>query len=389
MALYNKKEKESKCLQLALDARKTQHGQSRRILDLLSGSEFPRCSSERPDFVKLYTHNENSTLVGIEHFRVDQLSLQKKDSSVASTGVRTERDIAVLYDKWHKNVQSGEYDQEKLVVDLAELVGTHIKNKEQSTYNTFVESFKYSLQKHVKSIDSYLKELNDLSRGRYPTKLIFLIEIHTELRNLFLNDSKGTRKHRDGITPMFEDIVDLIEKTIDPKKVDYIILCLGETVYTDNVKVLALPTQDFRKQLSKRKIKIYTYVGSDFQLDSFQLPRKNVQVTPVVALDGNSSIIHFNTSFDTINDQNRLDMAFYAFYHALEAKKYGLNVATTCDVQLLLESSAGKEVVWTHPPQASEPWVLHPIFRNLSQKEFEEKCNDFEKKYYSEIDTAD
>ena len=165
MALYNKKEKESKCLQLALDARKTQHGQSRRILDLLSGSEFPRCSSERPDFVKLYTHNENSTLVGIEHFRVDQLSLQKKDSSVASTGVRTERDIAVLYDKWHKNVQSGEYDQEKLVVDLAELVGTHIKNKEQSTYNTFVESFKYSLQKHVKSIDSYLKELNDLSRG--------------------------------------------------------------------------------------------------------------------------------------------------------------------------------------------------------------------------------
>jgi len=68
MAFYSKKEQEEKCLKIALNARKTQHGQSRRILDLLSGEDFPRTSQERPDFVKLSKQDGNYVLVGIEHF---------------------------------------------------------------------------------------------------------------------------------------------------------------------------------------------------------------------------------------------------------------------------------------------------------------------------------
>ena len=68
MAFYSKKEQEEKCLKIALNARKTQHGQSRRILDLLCGDDFPRSSQERPDFVKLSKQDDDYVLVGIEHF---------------------------------------------------------------------------------------------------------------------------------------------------------------------------------------------------------------------------------------------------------------------------------------------------------------------------------
>lgn len=42
MAFYSKKEQEEKYLKIARNARKTQQCQSRRILDLLSGEDFPR-----------------------------------------------------------------------------------------------------------------------------------------------------------------------------------------------------------------------------------------------------------------------------------------------------------------------------------------------------------
>lgn len=384
MAFYSKKEREEKCLEIALSARKTQHGQSRRILDLLSGDDFPRPSLERPDFVKLSKQDGDYVLVGIEHFRVDQLSLQKKNGRVASTGVKTEKDVHSLYESRHENVECGDYSQTEIVSDMAELIATHIKNKEQSTYNTYIESFRHSLLQHTENIDFYRSELNTLSNGQYPTKLVFLIEIHTELRNLFLNDCSGQRKHNSGIAPFFEDMITLIEKAVDPRKVDYLVFCMGETIFTNNVKVIAVPTRNLRKQLMKIGIKTYHYIGIDSFLSPFQSPKKNIEIHPIVTSDNGNTSFRFDASYDTISDQLLLNLTFYAFYHACELKKQGLNIATTCGVQLLIEMSEGTKIIWSHPQNSPDKWVIHPRFLGLSDDERQRKCKIFEEKYYPE-----
>lgn len=384
MAFYSKKEQEEKCLKIALNARKTQHGQSRRILGLLSGEDFPRTSQERPDFVKLSKQDEDYVLVGIEHFRVDQLSLQKQDGRVASTGVRTEKDIHSLFEHRHESVNAGNYSQTEVVSDIAEVIATHIKSKEQSTYNTYIESFKHSLLKHTENIDYYRSELNNLSNGHYPTKLVFLIEIHTELRNLFLNDCSGQRRHTGGIAPFFEDMIALIEEAVDSRKVDYLIFCMGETIFTSNVKVIAVPTHNLRKQLEKRRIKIYNYVGVECFLDAFQPIKKDFEIRPVVTSNNSDTSFRFDISCDTISDQQMLDLTFYAFCHACELKKQGKNIATTCGVQLLLEASEGTNIIWSHPQDSPDTWVIHPKFLGLSGNELQRRFKDFEEKYYPE-----
>ena len=388
MAFYSKKEREEKCLEIALSARKIQHGQSLRILDLLSGDDFSRPSLERPDFVKLSKQDDDYVLVGIEHFRVDQLSLQKKNGRVASTGVKTEKDVHSLYESRHENVESGDYSQAEIVSDMAELIATHIKNKEQSTYNTYIESFRHSLLQHTENIDFYRSELSTLSNGQYPTKLVFLIEIHTELRNLFLNDCSGQRKHNSGIAPFFEDMITLIEKTVDPRKVDYLVFCMGETIFTNNVKVIAVPTRNLRKQLMKIGIKTYHYIGIDSFLSPFQSPKKNIEIHPIVTSGHGNTSFHFDISCDTINNQQMLDLTFYAFYHACELRKQGQNIATTCGVQLLLEVSEGAKIIWSHPQNSTDKWVIHPKFLGISDNELQRRFKDFEEKYYPECNNT-
>lgn len=108
---------------------------------------------------------------------------------------------------------------------------------EGATYHSFIDSFKYSLEKHLSSVSVYRQNLMKYATSGERIKLAFLIEIHTEMGRLFLNDKKGTRRNNNGNLPIFQDIVDVLEE-IDTKKVDYIILCMGDTLYTSREKLL-------------------------------------------------------------------------------------------------------------------------------------------------------
>ena len=73
-----------------------------------------------------------------------------------------------------------------------------------------------------------------------------------EFKNLYLNNKDGTSKRSFGQYPILGDIIRMLEEGIDKRKVDYIVLCLGDTLYNDYIKVIAFHTR------ACLKIKKYT-----------------------------------------------------------------------------------------------------------------------------------
>ena len=76
----DQKSQELHCLQIAIEAKKQQKGESRKILEFLAGEDVYRAHEERPDFVRRISPQKEGTkgvLLGIEHFRVDHLAIKK------------------------------------------------------------------------------------------------------------------------------------------------------------------------------------------------------------------------------------------------------------------------------------------------------------------------
>lgn len=78
----DKKNNELQCLERVIKQKESLYGEGRKIIDKICGREFDREDAERPDFVRCCppeSEDGKGTLIGIEHFRVDRLSLQKKN----------------------------------------------------------------------------------------------------------------------------------------------------------------------------------------------------------------------------------------------------------------------------------------------------------------------
>ena len=70
-------------------------------------SSIVRSEEERPDIVKMCKKDlrgQRDTVVGIEHFRVDQLSIKNKNGKIASTGIATEKNVRHIFNVWHNEV---------------------------------------------------------------------------------------------------------------------------------------------------------------------------------------------------------------------------------------------------------------------------------------------
>lgn len=118
----------------------------------------------------------------------------KQNGNIGSSGIVFEKDVY----KWYAPVQNGEAFSEKMLEEFGQT----------------------TLKKHLNSVSVYRQNLMKYATSGERIKLAFLIEIHTEMGRLFLNDKKGTRRNDNGNLPIFQNIVDILEK-LDTKKVDF------------------------------------------------------------------------------------------------------------------------------------------------------------------------
>lgn len=327
------KNAECKCLDLAGKALLKQKGLSKHIGKLLLGEEVKRNEDERPDFM-IVSKNPDSgkeTVIGIEHFRVDHASIPLKNNRVGSLSAGYEKKVGDVLDKWKPEKDLSENLPCGATGEIGNLVGDFWNQKLNSTYHGFLGAFKYSINKHIKSIDVYREELNKYGKNK-DKKLAFLIEIHTNFGELFFHDKKGTRRNCN-IVPMFEDVVKILE-TIDPKKVDCVILCFGEVVYGDNVNVIALPTKDIRKHLERINVPIYQYAGDDMFLEGFQTPMLDLKIGTETEKRRESIAVNLKASARWLEDDARRELAIEAYKYAKMYEGNGQNYATTLFVEM-------------------------------------------------------
>lgn len=377
----DKKNKELICLNRVIKTNKLLYGESKRIINKISGDEFARPNTESPDFVKFFppiSKHERGTLIGIEHFRVDQLSLKKRDGNVASLGILTEKKVNEIYQQWHEEVTTSEITPDGVVSDIANLIAQQIQKENKSSYNIFIKAFEYSLNKHIENVDIYKANLKKISAGKYKTELALLIEIHTEFNNLFLNDEKGTYRQGNDFIPIFEDMVHLLEEKVNCHKVNYIILCLGKTLYDDNIKVIAVRTNNIRKQLQKQKIIIYEYAGEDLIYKDFQSNQRKIITEPNYFIDDDKFSIEIEYTDKEQNEQFILNAIFYSLRKALECRQQGKNFVTTFGTQMMLDILGDYIIGWN---DSTYQKVASPIFLPLIQDDILHKWLDFERKF--------
>ena len=212
-----KKINEQLCLEYVLKKGMKLGGDSKRIIKKLSYTEFERENLERPDFIRYCppaNKHEKGTLIGIEHFRVDALSLQKKNRTVASTGAEIQTRLEKFYNCWKDKTID-----ETMVLELIDIFADYICKQEKATYNTYRRAFEYSIEKHLQKVDEYIFNLSKLAGRKYNYELGFLIEIHSEFDDMFLNYPDGKYVRQSNIFPIFADLVRFLQEKIDNKHV--------------------------------------------------------------------------------------------------------------------------------------------------------------------------
>lgn len=128
--MIDKHNKEMRCFQRAVQTALKKRGETKRILKYLNGNDVIREEEERPDIVKLCKSDlrgQRNTIVGIEHFRVDQLSIKKNDGKIASTGIVTEKNIWNIFNKWHDEVTESDKVPDAAVNDITRVVAEQIQ----------------------------------------------------------------------------------------------------------------------------------------------------------------------------------------------------------------------------------------------------------------------
>ena len=274
------KKTEERCLSWVLKYANRSNGKVRSIISLLEGDDVPRQEKERPDFVKKTVENGHTSLLGIEHFRVDQLSKRIHGNEVGSTGIVSENEAEKMQKEWRSIGELTPDFFQKSADDLSKMVAKHMERALGCSYGHYMNSFVYSMGKHLKKVADYKSNLEQLKqKATDETKFAFLIEIHSDFNQLILNDSDGNSYLSKNVKfcPMFEGVVKMLE-SIDPTEADYIILCFVKTLHSDgeeNFTIVPLKTGDIRKQLKQQHIKIYEYAGDDFALRNFKL-RKSI-----------------------------------------------------------------------------------------------------------------
>ena len=235
----------------------------------------------------------------------------------------------------------------------------------EATYHTYIRSFEYSLEQHMKSFDVYRKNLTKFAGKKYNIELALLIEIHMEFNNLYLNNKDGTSKLSSGQYPIFGDIVRMLEERVDKRKVDYIVLCLGGTLYNDYIKVIAVRTGNVQKNIERQGENIYEYAGEDILMCDFQAMHRNVHITPQCIFEEDQVNMEFEYLAESLDKRQRLEFMLYAFKQAYDLKRKGYNYATTLGVQMLMECMEDMVLEWKIPKQGKEAWKVEPIFSPL------------------------
>ena len=229
----NQEKAELSIYEQSLKAARAKGGEARRNVARLSGDARP---FDRPDI--LITAEGGNRIIGIEHFRVDHhIGRGKK---VESKSARFSSD-AERFRKQHEDAARRGALAEEAYRGFGDLISRAIR--EQS--NACVDDIRTSLDAglfgkdgrgHAFKLDAYRENITQ-SDANADIQLGFLIELHTDLRQWFLNDGFKETRVSPGQFPISCEAYELLRKA--SAHVDWIVLAFCP-LYSDEVRDAAI-----------------------------------------------------------------------------------------------------------------------------------------------------
>lgn len=322
-----KKDREYEVLTSALAVARAKGGEARRNVDRISGAIE---ALERPDFL---IYAANGKLIGIEHFRVDHFVKggRKAESAAAELNRISENGRRKIVDGGVLGDSTGKVEQ---------FFGERLSRAIQLSKNACIadvarslEAGLYSGSGHVGKLPIYRSRVAEKADGR-ASELGFLIEMHSDLRGLFVNDRRGVRKIACGELPMIAAVYDLLKRASG--SVDWIILafCGGITDVVEDAAVVRCGNGAFGMSLKRQGLERIEYLGLGKDVSRTRQKRQGE-----VSFEIDGDAIHYeieNTSegvdIEALWRNSRVDCA-----RALTLAKAGAPFIATLSIQMMYE----------------------------------------------------
>lgn len=229
----NQENAELSIYEQSLKAARAKGGEARRNVARLSGDARP---FDRPDI--LITAEGGRRIVGLEHFRVDHhIGRGKK---VESKSARFSSD-AERFRKQHEDAARRGALTEEAYRGFGDLISRAMREQSNACVDDISTSLAAGLfgkngRGHAFKLDAYRENITQIDANA-DIRLGFLIEIHTDLRQWFLNDGFKKTRVSPGQFPISCEAYELLKKA--SAHVDWIVLAFCP-LYGDKVRDAAI-----------------------------------------------------------------------------------------------------------------------------------------------------
>lgn len=339
-----------------------------------------RTKNESPDFIfksQPESNTNNNLIIGVEHFVVDHLSIKLKNGKISSQ-------VAIRRKEFDSFSESnvGKVDDKNLLEatkGLADIIAKQYADIRNSGYWDFIATLKTVLNKHLLKVNDYRKNLRQQSDKNFKIKIAFLIEVHAEFLQLFLNDKKGTYKNPLGNLPIFEDFIKVLEE-LTVNKIDYIVLNVFNAGQVRN-NTIVLRAGFIRKDLATQKVNIYHYVAEDMLISPFDMQGAESRAVSAVEKKGDNFIIKLTLTQHDRDRKQHEALVLYAIYRAWWCRKNFLNFACAGVIQEYLEVYYPYIIDWQKPKKFQEDWEVVPKMMPVTMEDIDSRVAAFEKEW--------
>lgn len=229
----NQEKAEISIYEQSLKVARAKGGEARRNVARLSGDARP---FDRPDI--LIAAEGGRRMVGIEHFRVDHHI--GKGKRIESKSARFSSD-AERFRRRHEDATRRGVLTEEAFQGFGDLISRAIREQSNACVDDISTSLDAGLfgkdgRGHAFKLDAYRENITQ-SDANADIQLGFLIELHTDLRQWFLNDGYKETRVSPGQFPISCEAYELLKKA--SAHVDWIVLAFCP-LYGDEVRDAAI-----------------------------------------------------------------------------------------------------------------------------------------------------
>ncbi len=353
----------------ALGSARLKGGEARRNADRINGEIH---CLERPD---LLIDTQANRSIGIEHFRVDHYVKQDKKASSKAA------EFTATIEKERKKVVA-EDGIDSIDDNMVDLIGKKIAEATKMFHNACVNDILRSFEMrilddqsgHLPKVQNYKDHLRQIRVGS-TTEIGFLIEIHSDFRNLFMHSRTKVHRVEYGEFPMVREVYELLRGISE--KVDWLILAFygGMDTNLTDAAIIHCANGLFRRSAERQHLAPVEYIGLGKSTPSH--PQRNVGNVQA-KLDDEKVVYTFDNNCERVDSEKlfrtSLEGAARAFNFAREKKPF----VVTFPVEMIYELVYDRAIQSVLP--ISENDVLR-FLHEIGYEEFQIRSDRFAKKW--------